>query len=101
MLARGDDQDPPGKRCGRGSTGAFLQHQWVCVCGDVRRCAGIRVCDLFSQATGRAPRIIFIDELDALGKAREMNVLGGNDERGQTLNKLPLKLDGFNQTKGL
>jgi len=49
---------------------------------------GGRVRDLFSQATASAPCIIFIDELDALGKARGINVMGGNDEREQTLNQL-------------
>jgi cell division protease FtsH len=47
-----------------------------------------RVRDLFSQAAGQAPCIIFIDELDALGKARGMNVMGGHDEQEQTLNQL-------------
>ena len=60
-----------------------------------------RVRDLFSQATGQAPCIIFIDELDALGKARGMNVLGGNDEREQTLNQLLVEMDGFESNKGV
>jgi cell division protease FtsH len=60
-----------------------------------------RVRDLFSQATGQAPCIIFIDELDALGKARGMNVLGGNDEREQTLNQLLVEMDGFQSNKGV
>ena len=60
-----------------------------------------RVRDLFSQATTRAPCIIFIDELDALGKARGVNVLGGNDEREQTLNQLLVEMDGFQSNKGV
>jgi cell division protease FtsH len=60
-----------------------------------------RVRDLFSQATSQAPCIIFIDELDALGKARGMNVLGGHDEREQTLNQLLVEMDGFESNKGV
>ena len=60
-----------------------------------------RVRDLFSQATGQAPCIIFIDELDALGKARGVNALGGNDEREQTLNQLLVEMDGFESNKGV
>ncbi|MFO7752667.1 MAG: ATP-dependent zinc metalloprotease FtsH [Desulfobacteraceae bacterium] len=60
-----------------------------------------RVRDLFSQAVARAPCIIFIDELDALGKARGMNVMGGHDEREQTLNQLLVEMDGFETNKGV
>jgi cell division protease FtsH len=60
-----------------------------------------RVRDLFSQATSQAPCIIFIDELDALGKARGMNIMGGNDEREQTLNQLLVEMDGFESNKGV
>jgi cell division protease FtsH len=60
-----------------------------------------RVRDLFSQATAQAPCIIFIDELDALGKARGINVFGGNDEREQTLNQLLVEMDGFESNKGV
>ncbi len=60
-----------------------------------------RVRDLFSQATLQAPCIIFIDELDALGKARGMNVMGGHDEREQTLNQLLVEMDGFETNKGV
>jgi cell division protease FtsH len=60
-----------------------------------------RVRDLFSQAAGQAPCIIFIDELDALGKARGINVLGANDEREQTLNQLLVEMDGFESNKGV
>ncbi|NOY08355.1 MAG: ATP-dependent metallopeptidase FtsH/Yme1/Tma family protein [Spirochaetes bacterium] len=60
-----------------------------------------RVRDLFTQATAKAPCIIFIDELDALGKARGFNPLGGNDEREQTLNQLLVEMDGFDTQKGV
>ncbi|WP_321413645.1 ATP-dependent zinc metalloprotease FtsH [uncultured Desulfobacter sp.] len=60
-----------------------------------------RVRDLFSQAAAQAPCIIFIDELDALGKARGMNAMGGHDEREQTLNQLLVEMDGFDTNKGV
>jgi cell division protease FtsH len=60
-----------------------------------------RVRDLFSQAAAQAPCIIFIDELDALGKARGMNVMGGHDEREQTLNQLLVEMDGFDTNRGV
>jgi cell division protease FtsH len=60
-----------------------------------------RVRDLFKQARDKAPCIIFIDELDAIGKSRINNVAGGNDEREQTLNQLLVEMDGFNATSGL
>ncbi|MCB2147298.1 MAG: ATP-dependent zinc metalloprotease FtsH [Deltaproteobacteria bacterium] len=60
-----------------------------------------RVRDLFAQATIQAPCIIFIDELDALGKARGANVMGGHDEQEQTLNQLLVEMDGFETNKGV
>ncbi len=60
-----------------------------------------RVRDLFQQAKERAPCIVFIDELDALGKARGMNPLGGHDEREQTLNQLLVEMDGFDANTGI
>ncbi len=60
-----------------------------------------RVRDLFSQAAGKAPCIIFIDELDALGKARGYSPMGGYDEREQTLNQLLTEMDGFDTRKGV
>ncbi len=60
-----------------------------------------RVRDLFQQAGKSAPAIIFIDELDALGRARGSGGYGGNDEREQTLNQLLVELDGFDQSSGL
>jgi len=60
-----------------------------------------RVRDLFSQAQQKAPCIIFIDELDALGKARGFGTFGGHDEREQTLNQLLVEMDGFDTNSGV
>jgi cell division protease FtsH len=60
-----------------------------------------RVRDLFEQARLKAPAIIFIDELDALGKARGAGGFGGHDEKEQTLNQLLVELDGFDPSSGL
>src|SRR5450830_635454 len=60
-----------------------------------------RVHDLFEQARAAAPCIIFIDELDALGKMRGVGVMGGNDEKEQTLNQLLAELDGFDPREGV
>jgi len=60
-----------------------------------------RVRDLFQQARSMAPAIIFIDELDALGRARGANPMGGHDEKEQTLNQLLVEMDGFDPGKGL
>ena len=60
-----------------------------------------RVRDLFARAIEKAPCIIFVDELDALGKARGINPMGGHDEREQTLNQLLVEMDGFDTKKGV
>ncbi|MFG0290666.1 MAG: ATP-dependent zinc metalloprotease FtsH [Rhodopirellula sp. JB044] len=60
-----------------------------------------RVRDMFTQATNRAPCIIFIDELDALGKSRSGTTVGGHDEREQTLNALLVEMDGFGSNSGV
>ncbi|MBP0573139.1 AAA family ATPase, partial [Mycobacterium tuberculosis] len=60
-----------------------------------------RVRDLFEQARAKAPAIIFIDELDALGRARGVGPFGGHDEKEQTLNQLLVELDGFDSSTGL
>ncbi|MBK7206791.1 MAG: ATP-dependent zinc metalloprotease FtsH [Elusimicrobia bacterium] len=60
-----------------------------------------RVRDLFEQARAKAPAIIFIDELDALGRARTSGLVGGHDEKEQTLNQLLVELDGFDSGTGL
>ena len=60
-----------------------------------------RVRDLFQQATSKAPCIVFIDELDALGKSRNAGIMGGHDEREQTLNQLLAEMDGFDNRASL
>ncbi len=60
-----------------------------------------RVRDLFKEAQKNAPCIIFIDEIDAIGKSRDSKYGGGNDEREQTLNQLLAEMDGFDSSKGL
>lgn len=60
-----------------------------------------RVRDLFFQAESKAPCIVFIDELDAMGKTRAGAVVGGHDEREQTLNQLLVEMDGFESNKGV
>lgn len=60
-----------------------------------------RVRDLFKEAQKMAPCIIFIDEIDAIGKSRDSRYGGGNDEREQTLNQLLAEMDGFDTSKGL
>ena len=60
-----------------------------------------RVRDLFKQATEKAPCIVFIDEIDAVGKSRDGSGIGGNDEREQTLNQLLAEMDGFDSSKGV
>ena len=60
-----------------------------------------RVRDLFKQAQQMAPCIVFIDEIDAIGKSRDSRYGGGNDEREQTLNALLAEMDGFDSSKGL
>ncbi len=60
-----------------------------------------RVRDLFKEAQKQAPCIIFIDEIDAIGKSRDSRFGGGNDEREQTLNQLLAEMDGFDTSKGL
>jgi cell division protease FtsH len=60
-----------------------------------------RVRDLFAQAEAKAPCIIFIDELDALGKTRSGMTVGGHDEREQTLNQLLVEMDGFDANRGV
>ena len=60
-----------------------------------------KVRDLFKQANEKAPCIVFIDEIDTIGKKRESGVMGGNDEREQTLNQLLTEMDGFDGRKGV
>jgi cell division protease FtsH len=60
-----------------------------------------RVRDMFQQAEAKAPCIVFIDELDALGKTRGSGIVGGHDEREQTLNALLVEMDGFDSNSGV
>ncbi|WP_157636115.1 ATP-dependent metallopeptidase FtsH/Yme1/Tma family protein, partial [Burkholderia ubonensis] len=60
-----------------------------------------RVRDLFEQAQQKAPCIVFVDELDALGKVRGVGMMSGNDEREQTLNQLLVEMDGFQANSGV
>ena len=60
-----------------------------------------KVRDLFKQANEKAPCIVFIDEIDAIGKKRDTGGYGGNDEREQTLNQLLAEMDGFDSSKGV
>ena len=60
-----------------------------------------RVRDMFQQAQAKSPCIVFIDELDALGKTRGTSIVGGHDEREQTLNALLVEMDGFSPNSGV
>ena len=60
-----------------------------------------KVRDLFNQASEKAPCIVFIDEIDTIGKKRDAGALGGNDEREQTLNQLLTEMDGFDGSRGV
>ncbi len=60
-----------------------------------------KVRDLFKQAKEKAPCIVFIDEIDAIGKKRDGQMAGGNDEREQTLNQLLTEMDGFEGNNGV
>ncbi|MCY1151571.1 MAG: ATP-dependent zinc metalloprotease FtsH [Sphaerochaetaceae bacterium] len=60
-----------------------------------------KVRDLFKEANKKAPCIVFIDEIDAIGKKRNSSIQGGNDEREQTLNQLLTEMDGFDTSKGV
>ena len=61
----------------------------------------LQVRDLFKQANEKAPCIVFIDEIDTIGKKRDSAGVGGNDEREQTLNQLLTEMDGFDGSKGV
>ncbi len=62
---------------------------------------GARVRDLFEQAKKNSPCIVFIDEIDAVGRQRGAGLGGGHDEREQTLNQLLVEMDGFNGNEGI
>ena len=61
----------------------------------------VNIRDLFKQAQDKAPCIVFIDEIDTIGKKRDGAGFGGNDEREQTLNQLLSEMDGFDSRKGV
>ena len=75
-------------------SGSEFVEMFVCV-------GASRVRDLFEEAKKNAPCIVFIDEIDAIGKSRDSRYGGGNDEREQTLNQLLADMDGFDTSKGL
>ena len=62
---------------------------------------GLRVRDMFEQGKKHSPCIIFIDEIDAVGRSRGAGLGGGNDEREQTLNQLLVEMDGFDTNEGI
>jgi cell division protease FtsH len=85
----------------RRSQCAVLHHFRFGFCGNVRRRRRSRVRDMFEQAKKNAPCIIFIDEIDAVGRSRGAGLGGGNDEREQTLNQLLVEMDGFEANEGI
>jgi cell division protease FtsH len=88
----------------RGSTGHHRALPFFSISGSefVEMFVGAgRVRELFEQARNAAPCIIFIDELDALGRSRASGAYGGHDEKEQRLNQLPAELDGFDPTSGV
>ena len=92
----GHRQDAAGPGGGRRGRGALLLDQRIGLCRDVRRGGGHRrVRDLFEQAKQNSPCIIFMDEIDAVGRHRGAGLGGGHDEREQTLNQLLVEMDGF------
>ena len=95
-------QDAPGQGSGGRGRGAVLLDQRFRLRRDVRRRRRVaRVRDLFEQAKAAAPAIVFVDEIDAVGRHRGAGLGGGHDEREQTLNQLLVEMDGFDQTQGV
>jgi hypothetical protein len=95
----------PARRCWRArrrrSQRAVLHHFRFGLRRNVRRRRRSRVRDMFEQAKKNAPCIIFIDEIDAVGRHRGAGLGGGNDEREQTLNQLLVEMDGFEANEGI
>jgi cell division protease FtsH len=79
----------------------FFHHLRLRLRRDVRRRGASRVRDMFEQAKKNAPCIVFIDEIDAVGRHRGAGLGGGNDEREQTLNQLLVEMDGFESNEGV
>lgn len=73
----------------------------VRLCRNVCRVGASRIRDLFDQAKKNAPCIVFIDEIDAVGRHRGAGIGGGHDEREQTLNQLLVEMDGFDTNEGV
>ena len=94
-------QDADRARHRRRSQRAVLHHLGLRLRRDVRRRRRLRVRDMFEQAKKNAPCIIFIDEIDAVGRHRGAGLGGGNDEREQTLNQLLVEMDGFEANEGI
>ena len=98
----GHRQDAARARHRRRSQRAVLHHLGLRLRRDVRRRRRVsRVRDMFEQAKKNAPCIIFIDEIDAVGRHRGAGLGGGNDEREQTLNQLLVEMDGFEANEGV
>jgi cell division protease FtsH len=79
----------------------LLPHFGLRLRGDVRGVGASRVRDLFDQAKAHRPAIVFIDEIDAVGRHRGAGLGGGHDEREQTLNQLLVEMDGFDPNLGV
>jgi cell division protease FtsH len=94
-------QDADGARRRRRGQCALLHHFRFGFRRDVRGRRRSRVRDMFEQAKKNAPCIIFIDEIDAVGRHRGAGLGGGNDEREQTLNQLLVEMDGFEANEGI
>jgi cell division protease FtsH len=94
-------QDAAGARHRRRGQRSVLHHLGLGLRRNVRRRRRSRVRDMFEQAKKNAPCIIFIDEIDAVGRHRGAGLGGGNDEREQTLNQLLVEMDGFEANEGV
>ncbi len=105
---RADGRQPrvPARRCWRKAIAGEAKVPFFSISGSdfVEMFVGVgaaRVRDMFEQAKKHAPCIIFIDEIDAVGRQRGAGLGGGNDEREQTLNQLLVEMDGFEATAGV
>jgi cell division protease FtsH len=97
----GNRQDPAGPGHRRRGGGAVLQHQRLRFCGNVRRRGRLPGSGSFRAGQEKRPCIIFIDEIDAVGRHRGAGLGGGHDEREQTLNQLLVEMDGFESNEGV
>ena len=101
LVGPRDRQDHAGKGRGGRIQRAVLLHLRLRLRGNVRGHGASKVRDLFKQAKEKAPCIVFIDEIDAIGQKRNSGAYGGNDEREQTLNQLLTEMDGFEGNTGV